>query len=157
FPRVGANQIAYPKWDDHQLIEKILFHSWSERKVVRERITEQQGKDCHPRGNPHGAKQGLQIHVDAKELTVVVEGPGMNDRLGRRQRPEAVTEQQSIGQQEKQCDPESWRDRDGGSISAGKHLISLFQVVGVAPADGIGRSEFQIEIAVSIVVASGSL
>src|SRR2546427_12965838 len=104
FPRVGANQIAYPKWDDHQLIEKILFHSCSERKVVRERITEQQGKDCHPRGNPHGAKQGLQIHVDAKELTVVVEGPGMKDRLGRRNRPDGETEAQGLRQQKTQSE-----------------------------------------------------
>src|SRR6266700_1155827 len=74
--------------------------------MERERITEQQGKDCHPRGNPHGAKQGLQIHVDAKELTVVVERPRANDHLGRRHRPEAVTEQQGIRQQEKQSDPE---------------------------------------------------
>src|SRR5438876_24611 len=89
-----------------RLSKKILTRSRAKRKVIRERIAEQQGKDCHPRSNPHGAKQGLQIHVDAKELTVVVEGPGMNDRLGRRHRPEAVTEQQSVGQQEKQCDPE---------------------------------------------------
>ena len=44
FPGVAANEIAGPQGNDHELIEQVLSFRRVKRKIVRERISEEQSE-----------------------------------------------------------------------------------------------------------------
>src|SRR5579872_1653310 len=92
FPGIGAHQVADPKRNDYELIEQVFARAGMKRKIVSQGITEQQSEEHDAGGNPHGAKQSLEVDVDAQQFGIVAEIPIMNDRLRRADRPEAVAE-----------------------------------------------------------------
>ena len=82
----------------------------------------------------------------------------MDDILRRRYRPEAVTEQQGVGNDEEGSDPEQRGQGDGGSVGAGEHQRFRLPSRARRFADrpGSGSREFKVENASVISAAGGS-
>ena len=97
------------------------------RQVVRQGIAEQQRKDHYPGRNPHRTKQSLQVNIHAEQLAVIVQRPGMDDHLRRRNRPEAVTKKKRVRNEQKHRYPQQRRNRNCGSVGAGKHKLKPSQ------------------------------
>src|SRR5207244_12450559 len=104
-PCIRAHQVADPQRNDYELIEELLSFSCMEREMVSEWIAEQKRQDHYSCGNPHGTEQGLQVNADAKQLAVIIQSPGVDDRLPRRDRPEAIEEDNGVGDQQENRNP----------------------------------------------------
>src|ERR1700730_726810 len=93
------------------------------REVVGHRIAKQEREDRHPGRDPHGAKQSLQVNIHVKQLAVIVQSPGANDGLRRRNGPEAVTEKKRVRNEQEHSHPQQGWYGDRDSIGAGEHQL----------------------------------
>jgi len=111
FPGVAADEIADPQGNDDKLVEQFLAGAGMKRKVVGERVAEEQGAEGHRCGDAHGAQEDFEIDGLREESFVIVQVPLVDEETvfdG----PEAVREHQRVGEQEEEADPEERWERD---------------------------------------------
>jgi len=120
FPRVTADEIADPQWDDHELVEKFFARAGVEGEEIRERKAEKERKNCDRSRDAHGAEKDRGVQRIFEELGILVEIPVVDDYavLGE---PKGVGEHQGVRDEKEEHDPKERRERDGEFVEAGVH------------------------------------
>ena len=105
FPGVTAHEIASPERDDHELIEKVFSFRCVKREEISERVSEKQREQGNGGGDANRSKKDRDVNRVANQLNVILKIPALDDGLLRRNGPEAVTEEQRVGNKEERGDP----------------------------------------------------
>src|SRR6202041_516165 len=100
------------------LIEQVLALCRMKRKVVSQRIAEQQREHSHRSRDAYGTQKHLYVYRIAQQLKVILQIPIVQDHLRGRNGPEAVEKKNCVGHQKKYRDPQQRRNRNAGFVRA---------------------------------------
>jgi hypothetical protein len=133
-PGIAANEIADPKRDNDELVEKLLAAAGMKGKIVSERIAEKEREKHDAGGDAHGAEKNFKIDGIFEQFGIVLKIPLVNDDA-LADSPEAVNEHQCVRKQKEQRDPEERRKRNEEFVGLRIHLSDPFDFAHLPPSE----------------------
>src|SRR5579864_929608 len=122
FPRIAANEIADPEWNDDELIEEFFACAGMEGEIVRKRIAEEERQKRNGSRDAHGAEKNFRVDGIGEKCSVVGEITLM-DNEAVANGPEAVREHERVGEKKEEANPQEWREGDDRFVGAGVHSV----------------------------------